>query len=134
MEAHRGSVQPEDDDWVAELERRGWAGRPFARTFDLIAQEYGWTDGQILDLTLSRMKQIRSVIWERRAEERRLTLRDKEAELRTLASFMAQTRDAARAAQRIRLLKRPKGAPSMPDTDTVLQLFGGVEERPETVS
>lgn len=107
--------------------------RPFARSFDLIAQNYGWTDDQILDLTLSRMRQIRDVIWERQGEERRLMLRDKEVELQILASFTAQTDKAQRLAARISLVKPPKSEPSMPSTERVLGLFGGAEPPPVTV-
>ena len=89
-----------------QVDRAGlaWKARPFARSFDLISGAYGWTDDQVLDLTMARMRQVREVIWERVAEERRAVLTVKQFELRTLASFMAQTEEAGAAASTIQLL------------------------------
>ena len=87
-----------------------WAARPFARTFDLISSEYGWTDQTILDLTLGRFRQIRDVLFERRAEDRRDRLRDKEVEVRTLAMFSARSPEAQKRAREITLLEPPAGA------------------------
>lgn len=56
---------------------------------DLIAEQYGWTDDQILDLTMQRMSQIRSVIWERQKEDRNKELSVREYELQTLAAYVA---------------------------------------------
>lgn len=101
MESGGPAVQPE----VKTREGEHWKARPFARTFDLLASEYGWSDDQILDLTLGRMRQVREVIWERLAEDRRRALKDKEAEVKTLASFMAQSREALAAAKAIRMVE-----------------------------
>lgn len=43
-----------------------WTRAPWAATFDLLSAEYGWTDQQILDLTLPRIQQARDVILARR--------------------------------------------------------------------
>jgi uncharacterized protein YbaA (DUF1428 family) len=51
------------------------------------------------------MRQVREVIWERLAEDRRRALKDKEAEVKTLASFMAQSREALAAAKAIRMVE-----------------------------
>jgi len=111
----------------------GWLRRPFARTFDLLSSEYGWTDSQILDLTLARMRQARDVIWERRAEEWKRDLRKKEQELRTLAGFIAGAagwKDGVKNAARIELYERSREerlAPeNLPATETVMRLFGDV--------
>lgn len=130
------SVQSEEDNWIAEKERDAWTARPFARTFDLIAKNYGWTDDQILDLTLVRMRQIREVIFEREAETRRQSLSDKETELRILASYTARSNEALKSAQRIALLARPKDKPVLPDFDRAMSLFGapgmdGIDEGDE---
>lgn len=133
MEAGRPAVPAEEEDWVVTAEADAWAARPFARSFDLISHNYGWTDEQILDLTLMRMRQIRDVIWERATEMRRTALREKEAELRILASFMAQSEKAGKAAQKITLLKRPKSAPKVVSTERAVSLFGTDTTRPEVV-
>lgn len=132
-DALRPEDQQEDVDWVVELERTAWHDRPFARSFDLISNNYGWTDDQILDLTLQRMRQIREVIFERRAEARRLDLRDKESELRILASYMAQNKKAAKQAEKITLLKAPKGKAVVPSFERAVGLFGTDTTAPEVV-
>lgn len=109
MEPHRSVVQPgnEEQDPVTERAEAAWRRRPFARTFDLIASSYGWTDDQILDLTMARLRQVREVIWERQAEDWRRDLTVREVELRTLASFIAGAagnRAGVREAAAIRLL------------------------------
>lgn len=134
MEARRAAVSGEDDaDWVIAMEREGWSGRPFARTFDLISQNYGWTDEEILNLTLLRMRQVRDVIWERLAEERRTAKRDRETELRILASYSAQSPQAQKQAQKITLLKRPKEAPVVVSTERAMSLFGTDTTPPEVI-
>lgn len=102
MEASGEPVQPEE----VSREREAWKRRPFARSLDLIAAQYGWTDDQILDLTMQRMAQIRQVIWERQAEDRRKELSVREVELRTLASYIAASagnKAGMEAAKRITL-------------------------------
>lgn len=94
-------------DWVSELEKEAWAGRPFARTFDLISSQYGWCDEQVLDLTLGRFRQIRDVIFERQAEERRKTLQLEETKVKTLAQFLARSAKAEKAARSISFLEPP---------------------------
>jgi len=87
--------------------------RPFARTFDLISSEYGWTDDQILDVTLGRLRQIRDVLFERRAEERDQQIDLVEAQTRQLAASIfsaAGSRKGADAASRITLFDRAKKA------------------------
>lgn len=86
--------------------------RPFARSFDLISSAYGWTDDQVLDLTMARMRQIREVIWERQAEESRRDLSVREVELRIMASYMAQSEDALASAREIRLLPPDDATPT----------------------
>lgn len=95
MEPSRSGVSAEVEEKTRE--QLAWESRPFARTFDLISEQYGWTDEQILDLTMARMRQCRAVIWERQAEERRRALSVEQYKLRTLASFMARTKKAAKS-------------------------------------
>lgn len=58
--------------------------RPFARTLDLISSEYGWSDSQILGMSLERIFQVRDVIVERRSEEREQMLMLEEAKLQNM--------------------------------------------------
>lgn len=119
MEPGRLAVQQpgsgEADDRIAAIEGAAWKQRPFARTFDLLSSQYGWTDDQILDLTMARMRQAREVIWERQAEENRRDLSVREIELRTLASYIAGAaghKQGVKDAGKIRLL------PAEVDPDT----------------
>lgn len=89
---------------------RAWSVRPFARTFDLISSEYGWTDDQILQLTIGRFRQVRDVLMERSQEERRERLQEKEMEVRALAQFMARSNKALAAARTLQFLVPPEGA------------------------
>lgn len=120
MDAHRTDVPEQEDGWLIEQDVAAWAARPFARTFDLISAEYGWTDDQILDLPLVRMRQIREVIFERRAHDRRQALLDKETEVRTLAQYVAATaqHDGAQqmidSASQIQFVRRPKRLREIP--------------------
>lgn len=125
-----GSALQQADDQEVEHVRQSWAERPFARTFDLISGEYGWTDDQILDLTLARMRQIREIIWERTEQERRSELRVREVELRTLASYIAASggsKDGVKSAQRIRLVAPLEGEKDvqMIPYEKAVRLFGG---------
>ena len=81
----------------------GWAETPipdiagldllggFSRACDLISSEYEWTDGQILDLPLRRIRQVCAAIAERRwatdLQARRLAT----VQLRTVCSWIAMT-------------------------------------------
>lgn len=114
MVPHREPVRGGRGTQVVDREGEAWARRPFARTFDLLASQYGWTDEEILDLTMSRMRQAREIIWEREAEERRRDLTVRETELRTLTSFIAGAagwKAGQKSAAKIRLLpsEKPKG-------------------------
>jgi hypothetical protein len=119
------------DDPVEDREQQNWERRPFARTFDLISAEYGWTDEQILDLTMERIAQVREVIWERRRIERHRDLVAREVELKTLASFIAAgpSKGGVKAAQKIRL--RPdmhdedgRVLRPLPKTSDVMRMLG----------
>lgn len=97
---------------MKDREREAWKRRPFARTFDLIASEYGWDDDRILDLTMQRTAQIREVIWERQEEDRRRDLTVREVELKTLASYIAASAGneaGMKSAQQITLLAPEEG-------------------------
>lgn len=127
MDPHRADV-PEQDDWLVRLEEEAWQRRPFARTFDLLSSEYGWTDDQILDLTMPRLRQVRDVIIERQREQRYRRLVDKENEVRTLAQFSAQTEEAQAAAQSIEFVQPPAGQKKpvrMVSTSMLRKMFSG---------
>lgn len=116
-------------DWIARREVEAWQRRPFARTFDLISSEYGWSDDQILDLTMARMRQVREVIMERQGEARRQALADKQNELQILASFIASSaghKDGVAAAKKISLLAEPEAKAAQPiPYSTARRWFGG---------
>jgi hypothetical protein len=98
-----GASEQDDEQPVDRL----WSERPWAATFDLIASEYGWTDEQILDLTLGRMRQIREVILMRRDADYRRTVRLEEMKVRNIvaATFAAAgNRKGARGAEGISFL------------------------------
>lgn len=104
--------------------RSGWSSRPFARTFDLLASEYGWTDDQILDLTMKRMRQCREVCVERRGEDWKRELRTREAEVQQITGFVAGAagwKAGVKDAQRFQLYVRTRKLPSY---ERVLKLFG----------
>lgn len=128
MDPHRAAVH--EEDWVARKENDAWRRRPFARTFDLLSSEYGWTDDQILDLTLERLRQVREVVVERHGEEERHRLRLKEQELQVLCSYIAGSaghKDGVSSAARIRLLKPPDDEHEVKYVpyEKVGRLFGG---------
>ena len=103
-----------------------WAERPFARTFDLISSQYGWTDSTILDLTIGRFRQIRDILFQRQAEEQRRHLRTEETVLRIQAQYMARSAAAQREARKITLLEAPKRVVPIP-ASKVGSLFGASE-------
>jgi hypothetical protein len=86
--------EAEDDDPAGPAPKVDrWTTRPFAATFDLILTEYpGYTDESLLDLPLCRIRQMREVIMERKAEERDRTLDLLETQLRQVCWFMAASR------------------------------------------
>jgi hypothetical protein len=68
--------------------------------FDLLQKEYGWTDDQILDLTLGRLKVALRVITDRRSEEQRARLLLAEAHARAIIGALpglAWTRKASKS-------------------------------------
>ena len=80
-----GESTPEDREAETALDK-DWVQRPFARTFDLIASEYGYTDDYMLDLTLRRMRQMREVILIRKAAEWRKRVNLEELKSRVVTS------------------------------------------------
>lgn len=115
-------------DSQEQLETR-WVRHPLGATFDLISSEYGWTDDQILDLTMSRMRMVQEVILMRRNEE--LFLMGQLAEAHAVAIVGAMPslahdprsgRSIQKYVKKIRLVQRPKQLPSF---ESVKRLFGG---------
>jgi hypothetical protein len=105
-------VDQQDRGGVPEAgETHRWVTRPWAATFDLISAAYGWTDGQILDLTLSRIWQVREVLIERLGEEREQTNARATAVTRQLVLHIrlaAGDRKAAKAANAVKLFEDPE--------------------------
>lgn len=133
MESGQRPLPPEDESehkWIAEKVQAAWESRPFARTFDLIARTYGWTDDQILDLTLTRMRQVREVILEAEAEKRRQRLLDRQTDLRIVTTFLAQSEKTLKQAQKITLLPRPKERPVYANHERAVALFTGAGMEP----
>jgi hypothetical protein len=112
-----------------------WLKRPFRRTFDLISSEYGWTDGQILDLTLGRIREVRDLILTRRSEQFDRDVRLEEAKLRILAGAVhgaAGNKAGVSAASSIELIdrsKQPKKPSDLPSTEAVMAAVGGVDRQ-----
>jgi hypothetical protein len=98
-------------------------------TFDLISAEYGWSDDQILDLTLARMRMIQDVIlmrrqddflqWGRLAESHAVGI---VGAMPALAHHPRSGRSIQKYVKKLRLVQRPKKLPSY---DRVKKLFGG---------
>ena len=79
----------------------------WARTFDLISSQYGWTDAQILDLTLARLLQVRDVLLARLAEDwkRQVMLVERQTQYLVGASFgAAGDKKAGKKAEKVRFL------------------------------
>lgn len=83
----------------------------FSRSFDLLSSEYGWTDEQILDIPVRRLRQIVVSIETRRFIEDLKFKRIAAWQTRTLAVFISSTIEVEKgkentlltAAQRIAL-------------------------------
>ena len=71
-----------------ELDPRGIVGA-LARSFDLISAEYGWSDNALLDLSLSRIRQITIAIMQRHAAEHFRQRRLLNWQTQTLATYVA---------------------------------------------
>lgn len=95
---------------------------PWARTFDILSHEYGWSDDHILDLTLGRIEQIIRQVIKRKQREAKERTKLAEAVTRHIAMFSAQTKEAAKAAAEIELWAEK---PQLPH-----QLPGAVQEQP----
>jgi len=115
-----------DAEGLREVPAR-WLNRPFAATFDLILSEYaGYTDETILDLTLGRIHQMRSVILERRKEEHQRDLEVEEVKLQHICSAVhgaAGFKDGVKAASKIQLYEREKRI-IIPSMAEVTRMFG----------
>lgn len=112
-----------------------WLTHPFASTFDLILSEYaGYTDQSLLQVTLTRLRQMREIIFRRRREELHRELEIRENELRTICQFIAAAqgqKKLAKQAAGLKLYRRPR---AMPSTERVERMFGALEFDDEEVS
>lgn len=87
--------------------------------FDLVSQQYGWRDEDILDLPLCRLRQIADTIQRRLELDRHERLKVAEWQTRSLASFVASTAGAwgdaselVRAAQELSITGDGQGQPA----------------------
>lgn len=69
--------------------------------FDLVSKEYGWTDDQILDLTIGRLRQVTDAISVRRQARWRETLIVLQEHARVIVGGMAGTAFSQKAADGI---------------------------------
>lgn len=104
---------------------------PVAAVFDVVATEYGWTDAQILDLTLGRLKVTLRVIADRKQEEQKTRLRLAENHARAIIGAMpglAWSRKAGnsirRVAESLNFLPGEKREKPLPTVEDVKGLFG----------
>lgn len=128
-------VQGREGVQQAEASKSGWVRRPFARTFDLLSSQYGWTDDQILDLTLGRMRQARDVALERLDEDWKQDLRVREQELRWICGTVAASmgnKKGVKAAARIELFERRPEERPLPSAEAIARMFP--DEVPETLA
>src|SRR3990167_9274508 len=106
-------------------------GGGVAAAFDLLSSEYGWTDEQILDLTLGRLLRCVRAVNARRTAEFRQQVRLTEEHARLIVNALAglaQTKKAGQAiesfARKLSLLPPEERKPELPSTATVERLFG----------
>ena len=107
------------------------AGLSFGTIFDLISAEYGWTDDQILDLTLGRIRLALESIEVRRNHGREFQLMVAEAITKTIVGAMpalAQSKKAGKSlanmAKHLSFLPRDREE-SLPSTQSVERMFRG---------
>lgn len=100
--------------------------RPFARLFDLISKEYGWTDDDILDLTVGRLVQIRDVVRERLSEQADEMADRVERQTNALMQQMAAVMGGDPGKLKYwRMYPKPKkGTENLPDYSRVSKMFG----------
>jgi len=99
--------------------------------FDRISSEYGWTDDQILDLTLQRLRIAIDKIAERRKEEDqfRLLIAERIAQsviggMVGLANSKKSGRQLMKLAKTLRFFDRENEETELPPTEMVEELFG----------
>lgn len=115
---------PEDD---ASDATRSWLRHPFGRTFDLLSSEYGWTDEQILNLTLSRMRLAREMCFQRIRERQDRELDIAEQMTRVLVAHIrsaAGDKKASKVAARLTLFDRGKSM-QVARVETIARKLGG---------
>lgn len=95
--------------------------------FDLLSSEYGWTDEQMLELTLARLRLSVEMVQERRREEHEVHLAIAQVHAQAIVGAMpglAQSKKAGKAiakyASKLAFVKRPKELPRYED---VMRLF-----------
>ena len=88
----------------------------FARQFDQISAEYGWSDEEILDLPLARLRQVSATIEFRRDVEDRMERVYLEWHTKTLAQFIAATVPMDKKGQKNPLVEAATALTLFPET------------------
>jgi len=104
---------------------------PVASMFDTVASEYGWTDDEMLDVTLSRMRIAVKLITQRKREEAEFALLIAEIHAKSIVSALsglAQTKKGskqiAKFADHLSFIDKPQKRRKVPSTESVERLFG----------
>lgn len=103
----------------------------FGTFFDLISSEYGWTDDQILDLTLQRVRIAVEKIAERRRKEDEFRLLIAERITQSVIGAMVGLATSRRSgkqlmklARSLRFFDREGEEDDLPSTEMMEHLFG----------
>ena len=122
-------VVPDGPEGQLSGELGDWQRRVWARTFDLISSQYGWTDAQILDLTLARVRQVRDVLLTRIQEDwkRHVLLVERQTQYLVGAEFgAAGDKKAGKKAERVKFLAGEKVVRPAP-AEQLERMFPGRE-------
>ena len=103
----------------------GWAG-----FFDLISSEYGWTDEEILELTLGRLHQIMEAVMARRGREFEERVRIAEAQSKAIVGAMPGLAFSTKASKAVAKYARkleflPPKKKELPSTEALEELLSG---------
>lgn len=111
--------------------------------FDRVSSEYGWSDDQILDTPVRRLRQISAAIAERLDFKALVAESHVEWQTKVLASYVAAIAPSGKGAKKLlahvdALSMRPRPekdpeekAKELPDTRAVMVAFGGKLEAEE---
>jgi hypothetical protein len=98
----------------------------WARTFDLVSAEYGWSMDQFLDLTLPQVLRCRKSIFSRRRADHERQASLLEAAVKHVVANVhaaAGSKHGSDAAGKVNFLQQKKVGPA--NTEKIVQAFGG---------